>query len=503
MQAGCTGILGLSPGKASDGLIGALCDVQGGDMQTQCGVDSNSNPYVCAIGACRVSCSSDSDCANIPTGDGSMSAGRCIKSDGNGYVYGAGSSNGNGVTSGGGYNGQLYGCVPLAEATCSGSSCGPGKVCDSTGECRTSCSGGGFVGSQLGEGGCASDQACQDTGAGSFGCYGPSDPGFTGGASSGASSSGFGSSSGGPSSSGFGSSGIGSSSGSFDASVSSCTGTPSYTSCQQCVAQGCSCPGCTPTTGIGSCSGTPMIASCSQCGSAFGCSTTYCPGCVNDPFMGCSGALQPCSSNSSAAACMSETGCTWTQPAGKGCSGALLSCQSLSTTMCTTQPGCFVSGGGSSGGSGSGSSDGSTCQSGSCNCLALTGPAVSVVASSGSAPPGTGGTVQPGTYVLTAATFYTSGGSIPPGFQIGRAQSTLQITATSLDEANVNSNGLSSTLHGSWSSSGATLYVLESCPTSGELIWSFSASSSMLTLDVPAGSDAGVSGTLVETFTLH
>ena len=60
MQAGCTGILGLSPGTASDGSLGAPCDMQGGDMQTRCGSDSSNNPYVCAVSACRVTCSADS-----------------------------------------------------------------------------------------------------------------------------------------------------------------------------------------------------------------------------------------------------------------------------------------------------------------------------------------------------------------------------------------------------------------------------------------------------------
>jgi hypothetical protein len=53
-----------------------------------------------------------------------------------------------------------------------------------------------------------------------------------------------------------------------------------------------------------------------------------------------------------------------------------------------------------------------------------------------------------------------------------------------------------------WSASGTSFYLLESCPTSGELIWSYSGSTTTLTLNISVSGDGGGSGTLVQTFTL-
>jgi hypothetical protein len=124
-------------------------------------------------------------------------------------------------------------------------------------------------------------------------------------------------------------------------------------------------------------------------------------------------------------------------------------------------------------------------------------------AGSGTVPAATGGSIQSGTYTLTAATYYpSSGGTFPPGYKIGTAQSTIEISGSSFVETSNSSAMASQTLQGTFSTAGTSFYLLASCPTSGELIWAYSASTGTLTFNVPVSGDGGGAGTLVETFSV-
>jgi hypothetical protein len=68
----------------------------------------------------------------------------------------------------------------------------------------------------------------------------------------------------------------------------SCSGTPSFTTCAQCQANGCRCPGCGTEAGAGFCS-TNSTYSCSTCGSSYGCTSTRCAGCSPATGGACTG----------------------------------------------------------------------------------------------------------------------------------------------------------------------------------------------------------------------
>jgi hypothetical protein len=545
VQAGCSGILGLSPGTASDGGLGEPCDTIS-DTPTPCGASDT----VCVLNLCRTTCFADSDCP---------SDARCIVADGS-------NENDNGGNVFGGGNSLVYGCVPLDATACMAAGCPSPDVCDPSGQCRTSCS--------STSNGCAHDQSCESVG-GSLACYGPHDPGFEG-----------------PDGSVADDASAGDSGEDVTTSGSACTGTPSYVSCAECASNGCSCPGCATSTGT--CSGTTYT--CTQCGTSYGCSPKSCPDCVAGPEMEtctgstlyascsecpqvycgntstyagycpgctlsggtcsgadpacssftdpttcaeegceysgsttCTGTLTPCSANVSPAACENQLRCTWTttdctgtmQPCsnvtsenacetqagcswlneGNACSGTLTSCASLSESMCSSQPGCTWSDDAGPEEAGSGCDDASGSDGGVCNCLSVTGPAIDVVASSGIPSIPNGGTIATGTYVLTSVSYYEPGGSVPSGSTVGTGQSTVVVTGSSWQQVIVMDGGTPATSSGTFSTSGADLTLSESCPDTTEEQWEYTASGSTLILYVPYEPDGGPSGILVETFT--
>ena len=522
LEAGCTGILGISPGQSSNGSLGSPCDVTS-DRQTPC----TDGQTVCTLNVCRVACASDSSCAADE---------RCLAAD----VI----TNGNGgpASGSGSFNPSFarFGCVPLAQTSCDKNGCPEPDVCDRLGQCRSYCSPGN------GPGNCASDQTCASAGS-SFACFGPHDKGFAAADAGGNEDANGGGSSGGA-----------------DATTGggTCTGTPTFASCGQCQAQGCSCPGCATVVASGACVGTPFT--CAECGSAYSCSPTSCEGCIMQgagqctgstlypscascPMtycgtpnvcpgcalagLACVGTLTPCSANATQNACQAQSYCTWSPPScggtalpcsaftapatcgGQGgcnwafgarqtCAGTVTACAALSAQACSTQPGCTLStapGSGEDGAAGCAapvSDDGSA----ACNCLRVSGPPVNIVAGSSSPGLPTGGTLLDGTYVLTRAQYYASGVGV--GSTIGTAQATVTIAGGSWQEAGVLNGSPIPPFDATVATSGATLTLTRTCPDTAGVTWEFSSSGSTLTLYLPQ-TDAGLSEIVVETFTLQ
>lgn len=145
-----------------------------------------------------------------------------------------------------------------------------------------------------------------------------------------------------------------------------CTGTPLYTTCQQCQSRGCSCPGCGTEAGTGYCQGTPYATDCTYCGQNYSCNCVGCTlgasactgnptyqcnqwdgdqtGCLSEPGCTypdggtlCTGTPTACASLISQQACQTQTGCTW----GASCTGTVTQCSQLtSSTTCAQQQGC-------------------------------------------------------------------------------------------------------------------------------------------------------------------
>jgi len=127
-----------------------------------------------------------------------------------------------------------------------------------------------------------------------------------------------------------------------------CTGTPTYTSCQQCGnTLGCyRCAGCSNEGGAGSCTGTPFETDCTSCGQVYNCAT-QCIGCTAGSGTGtCSGVPYTCSTwSGDPTGCAAETGCTYDTDGGINCSGTSPACTTFtSSTTCGAQ-GCSWSGG--------------------------------------------------------------------------------------------------------------------------------------------------------------
>lgn len=553
LQAGCDGVLGLSPGTASDGEIGSPCDLTS-DRQTPC-VDT----AVCALQVCRNACTADSDCAADE---------RCIVADGyndngnNGNSNGGGEDGGSGSLgggSGGPFNGSsggstptpLYGCVPLSASACN-DGCPGNDVCDASNQCRTPCSPG--PGSSPGSGGCAADQFCQPTGNGTYGCYGPHDMG-AGAPDATADDDGGGTSE--------------DSSGGSDSTTGegTCAGTPAYATCAQCAPIGCSCAGCNAVQSTGTCSGTPL--SCAECGSLYGCSLAYCAGCTSTPTGQCSGSLlypscascpladcgnqsfcpgcvisstgtctgtltpcsanttqstcqgerncvwtgttsctgtpEPCSTLTSAGECSGQMGCGWAAGQTTTCAGTPTACESLTAATCSSQPGCSSV---SDDGPVNEMEDAGACDAAAyddasplCNCLAPSGAQVAIIASTAIPAAPQGGVIQPGTYVLTRVIFYSS--QEPSGASLGSARSTIVISGSSWQEVDEFDSTPADTSSSTFVTSGSQVDVTSSCPGGPAQAWSFSATSDAFDLFVGESADAGGAvGTFVETYAL-
>ena len=117
-----------------------------------------------------------------------------------------------------------------------------------------------------------------------------------------------------------------------------CTGTPTYATCQQCMSSRGSCtycPGCGAEAGTGICEGSPNAFDCTTCGQSYNCN---CLGCVPGPSS-CSGSLfYSCSQWSDPVSCAAELGCSWSD-AGLSCTGTPSAC-----TFYTSQSTCQAQG---------------------------------------------------------------------------------------------------------------------------------------------------------------
>jgi len=503
---GCGGVLGLKAGTLSDGGLGQPCDVLSNDSETT----PCSTGLVCVVNECRSPCQADANC------DADQ---RCVVEDSRGE------------------NGQ-FGCVPVAGIPCGGGSsdlgyaggCTQPHVCDATKQCRTPC--GGTSGQT-----CASDQSCETTG-GAMACFGPHDVGFI------------------PPEGGPPPEDGGGEDGGPDASAT-CMGSLQYGSCAQCGQdRPCSeCPGCNVQPTSGSCMGPTTYPDCASCGQSLGCGS--CVGCLPSPAMpamcvgtpdpctfgaydpssgecsqvpctwdgmsctgtpypcsafgdnvscmnqvgctwevsppACSGQLDPCNQlNGSAQQCASQSGCTWMSSA---CGGNLTPCQDLSPAECASQPGCSVAGQ-STGGPPDACA---ATSSGGCNCLTL-GPMVNTEVASGSPPPPQGGTVQPGTYVLTSGVLYTgSGGFTGPGPAV---QITIQISGGIVQQVSSESGGAPQTLTATFNTNGSTFMEADTCPDSATRSGTYTATATTLVLELPM-TQASISGIAVETFRIE
>lgn len=125
-----------------------------------------------------------------------------------------------------------------------------------------------------------------------------------------------------------------------------CTGTPSYSSCQACgqsLGYCTRCAGCGTDAGTGSCSGTPYYADCTTCATNRG-SCTYCPGCQQGTAFTCTGTAYLCSDfNGNPSGCLAQAGCDYPD-GGTLCNGTPTACSTITVqSTCSAQSGCFAS----------------------------------------------------------------------------------------------------------------------------------------------------------------
>ena len=122
-----------------------------------------------------------------------------------------------------------------------------------------------------------------------------------------------------------------------------CSSTPASGACVG-TAHGCSsctglcdgCPGCNP--GL-SCTGDNSTLTCAQCGSAVGCNSGHCEGCVPGDGGACTGTLTPCSALSAYndISCAPQVNCKVSDIA---CTGTAYPCSANDQSTCTQELGC-------------------------------------------------------------------------------------------------------------------------------------------------------------------
>jgi hypothetical protein len=128
-----------------------------------------------------------------------------------------------------------------------------------------------------------------------------------------------------------------------------------------------------------------------------------------------------------------------------------------------------------------------------CNDLANDAPTITVEEVASDPPAQQGGTIGDGTYFLTAAVIYT--GSDGPSGATGTAQTTLEISGSTVQQAN---SGSSTTY--TLATSGSNLTATQMCPTADVRQATYTATAATLVVEVPAGTDEAGAKTLVETF---
>jgi hypothetical protein len=133
---------------------------------------------------------------------------------------------------------------------------------------------------------------------------------------------------------------------------------------------------------------------------------------------------------------------------------------------------------------------------GSCNSLANSGPLVTSKSVMGSSPPATGGTISAGLYRLTDVTYYNNGGSDLPSISVRLG---LQFSSGTIQSVAENM-GMVERGTSTYSTSGSTMNMTETCPGSEPATLRYSASASTIYMFFDL-MEAGYSGTLRYTLT--
>ena len=133
---------------------------------------------------------------------------------------------------------------------------------------------------------------------------------------------------------------------------------------------------------------------------------------------------------------------------------------------------------------------------GGCNTLENTAPTVSGTTVDGVAPAATGGTIVPGRYHLTAATFYrTSGAALPP-FSV---QITFQLASGTINTVSKSSGEVDRSTS-TFTLSGTTLNLSQSCPDAKTQMMQYTATPTSVVFNFPI-MESGISGVLRYTLT--
>jgi hypothetical protein len=134
-----------------------------------------------------------------------------------------------------------------------------------------------------------------------------------------------------------------------------------------------------------------------------------------------------------------------------------------------------------------------------CTTLANVGAEVPIVGVAASMPTPTGGTIKDGTYVLTAMTAYTGPGG-PTGPQADKQSNTMRITGANWESVGTKNGKDNVPNVGTWSVSGTTFTMTETCPFPISLPQDFDATDNQIKTYFP-GQTAGTG--LVVTLTRH
>lgn len=132
---------------------------------------------------------------------------------------------------------------------------------------------------------------------------------------------------------------------------------------------------------------------------------------------------------------------------------------------------------------------------GECHTLANTAPVVTTRSVSGDSPPAVGGVIVPGIYRLTDAAFISRGAPMPAM----SLQLTIRIGAGRFETAHT-TEGETDQTSSTYSVSGSTVALTQTCPNTRATTMRYSASGSTLTLFFDLNED-GLNGTFRYTLT--
>ena len=127
-----------------------------------------------------------------------------------------------------------------------------------------------------------------------------------------------------------------------------------------------------------------------------------------------------------------------------------------------------------------------------CNTLVNDGPTVSLMLSTATAPPATGGTVVDGTYVLSGATAYTNGGVTAPPTSF---RAVMQIAGNIMQQVGT-FNGAEQRYTSTFSTSGSNVTTMDTCPAPKTATHQFIATATNIHII-----DSSAVGTVEQTYT--